>query len=113
MLAPGLQVPATITKLSTRNVFEYQIRSFRVQVGLMQGDDVGMGAHLAQHLNFSVSRERIGFGQHDGERDLAESFLIPSTVSLLTRALPDQIIDTVAAGEKRVFTKRNLHNHRW
>ncbi len=47
MLALGLQVPAIISKLSTRNVFEYQIRDFRVQVSLMQGDDVGMRAYLA------------------------------------------------------------------
>ena len=47
MLALRLQVPAIVTKLSTRNVFEYQIRGFRIQVGLMQGDDVGMGAYLA------------------------------------------------------------------
>ena len=47
MLALGLQLPAIITKLSTRNVFEYQIRGFRVKVGLMQGNDVGMRAYLA------------------------------------------------------------------
>ena len=43
----------------------------------MQGDDVGMGAYLAEHLDFSLSRERIGSGQHNGKRDLAASFPDP------------------------------------
>jgi hypothetical protein len=75
----------------------------------MQGDDVGMGTYLSEHLDFSMSRERIGSGQHNGKRDLAASFQIPSTVGLFTRALSDQMIDAVPAGEKRALGKRNIH----
>jgi hypothetical protein len=76
----------------------------------MQGDDVRMGTYLSEHFNFSLSRERIGSGQHNGKRDLAASFQIPSTVGLFTRALPDQMIDAVPAGEKRALGKRNIHS---
>ena len=76
----------------------------------MQGDDVGMRTDPTQHLDFSMSRERIGSGQHYCKRDLAVSLQIPSTVGLLTRAFPDQMIDAVAAGEKRALGKSNIHS---
>ena len=76
----------------------------------MQGDDVGVGTYLTKHLDFSLSRERIGSGQHNGKRDLAVSFPIPSTVGLFTGALADQMIDAVAVGEKRALGKRNIHS---
>lgn len=57
-----------------------------------------------------MSRERVGSGQHYCKRDLAVSLQIPSTVGLLTRAFPDQMIDAVAADEKRALGKSNIHS---
>jgi hypothetical protein len=68
------------------------------------------GAHLAQHLNFPVSRARIGSRQHNGKCDLATSFLIPRPVGLFTRALPDQMIYAVPIGEKRTLGKHRIHS---
>jgi hypothetical protein len=101
MLALRLQVPAIVAKLPTRNVVEHEIRRFGIKVGLMQGDDVGMGTYLAQHVDLSLSGDGIGAGHHNGKSDLPASFRIPRQICLFTRALSDQMIDTVAASEER------------
>jgi len=76
----------------------------------MQGDDVGMGTYLAQHVDLALGRERIGSGQHNGKGDLPASFRIPRQVCLFTRAFPDQMIDPVTAGEIRALGKHNVHS---
>ena len=110
LLALRLQVPEVVAKLPAWNVFEYQIRGVRIEVGLVQGDDVGMGTYLAQHVNLPLSRERIGSRQHNGQSDLPASLRIPGQIGLFTRAFPDQMFDAVAVGEKRAIRKRNVHS---
>jgi hypothetical protein len=66
----------------------------------MKGDDVGMGTYLAQHVDLSLSGDRIGFGHHNGKSDLPTSVRIPSQICPFTRAWSDQMIDAVAAGEE-------------
>ena len=71
---------------------------------------LGWGHTLPSISTSRLSRERIGSGQHNGKRDLAASFQIPSTAGLFTRALPNQMIDAVPADEKRALRKRNIHS---
>lgn len=81
----------------------------RIQVGLIQGDDVGVGTYLGQHLDLSLGRERIGSGQHERKSDMPPSFRIPGQVCLFARAFPDQMIDSVAPHEKRALGKSWLN----
>jgi hypothetical protein len=69
-----------------------------------------MGTHLAQHLDLSLSRERIGSGQHNRKSDLPASSRIPGQVGPFTRAFPNQMLDPIAVGEKRAIGKRNVHS---
>ena len=76
----------------------------------MQGDDVGMGTYLTQHVDLSLGGEGIGSGHHNGKSDLSASFRIPRQIRLFTRAPPDQMIDLVTPNEERAWRKHDVHS---
>src|SRR5215469_6254246 len=85
LFALSLQVPAIVAKLPTRNVLEDQIRGFSIKVGLMKGDDVGMGAYLAQHVDLSLGGKRISARPHNGKSNLSAGPRIPRQICPFTR----------------------------
>jgi hypothetical protein len=65
----------------------------------MKGDDVGMRAYLAQHVDLSLSGDRIGALPHNGKSDLSASPRIPRQICPFTRTLSYQMINLVTAYE--------------
>lgn len=99
LLALSLQAADIVAKLPTRNVLEHQIGRLSIKVGLVQGDDVGMWAYLAQHVDLSLSGDRIGATPHNGKSDLSTGLRIPCQICPFTGAFPDQMINLVTARE--------------
>src|SRR6516164_4259674 len=80
LFALRMQATAIVAKLSIRNVLEHQIGLVSIKVGLMKGDDVGMWAYLAQHVDLSLSSDRIGAWPHNGKSDLSAGPRIPCQI---------------------------------